>query len=456
MSDRSTDFRDLCDALCEGVLDASGTAELERLVVSDASARRYYIQRTHLHTALYRAVDPASASAPSLTTDAPRSVLRRGFVVAAALAAVVAIAVTWWAVSADTTDAPEPDTDIVATVVDISAVVTDAGGDIVAAGDNFERGEYTVGDGVVELMTRSGVTATFRGPGRFAFVGPDGIVLTHGLVVLDVPTGSPSVTVRVRDFVFRDIGTRFAVSTDGADADVHVYDGAVEMRRGGRALRTLHAGEAGRATTAGVVDIDAVPVDTLLAGRWTIDQELDNAGFESHTPGKPHGIAGWEVFGVAVPEHPNVLRGSKPIVPVHEGEGVAKVFGRFDPEHVYSGLYQELPVVPGERCVGSVYAAHKSGDALVGANAAWCKFDFYDGDGMLIASVDSRERLTADSPVDTYEKLTVEAIVPPGAAAVRFVLIFQQDTDRSPGAALFDDASLRITRPLQSPLTENP
>lgn len=457
MSQHRVDIAELCDLLCEGALDAAGAAALERLVVNDAEARRHYIRRTHLHTALYRAVDPASAVTPSLdgAGDTRMSIARwlGGFV---AIAAVVVAALGAWAYLKPLPVEPIDPPRIVATVVDAAAVLTDVNGDLVPTGADVAAGAFDIGEGAVQLLTRTGATATFRGPGRFTLSGSQRIVLSRGLVVVDVPSGASSLNVRVGDYVFRDIGTRFAVSTDGSGADVHVYDGAVEMRTGGRTIRTLRAGEAGRATGGGVVDIDTVPADTLLAGTWTLDQELTNAGFEIDTPTDQHGIAGWTVFGVAEPDVPNVLRAGKPIATPLDGDHVAKVFGRFDPAHVYSGLYQQLPVEPGERCVGTVNVSHKSGDALAGNNAAWCKFDFVDDNGEPIASVDSPERLTAESPTDTYEKHTVDAIAPPGAVAVRFVLIFQQDTQKSRGAALFDSAALRIDTQPQSSHTEIP
>lgn len=451
MNERPTDIADLCELLCEGALDAAGASALEQLVVNDAEARRHYIRHTHLHTALYRAVDPASAVTPTLadTSDTPPPIARLGWI--AAIAAVIFAALGVWAYLNPTPAPPVELPHIVATVVDGSAVLTDVNGDLVQTGADVAAGGYEIGDGAVQLLTRRGATATFRGPGRFTLSASHRIALGHGLVVVDVPDGATSLNVAAGDYIFRDIGTRFAVSTDGTEADVHVYEGAVEMRTGGRSIRTLRAGEAGRTTASGIIGIDTVAADTLLAGTWTLDQELTNADFEFSASTDERGLAGWTTFGVAEPDDPNVLRAGEPIVTPHDGTYAAKVFGRFDPAHVYSGLYQQVPVEPGERCVGSVYVAHKSTDALAGDNAAWCKFDFVDEVGEVIASVDSSGRLTADSPVDTYEKLDVEALAPAGAAAVRFVLIVEQDKLQSRGAALFDSAALRIdTQPLSS------
>src|SRR5262245_54029676 len=79
MSGLPDDLHRLCDAAVEGRLTPDEAARLERLVLDDPVALRYYVEYLHQHACLqWSAADPAFLSArPTPGRDARRDLVER-------------------------------------------------------------------------------------------------------------------------------------------------------------------------------------------------------------------------------------------------------------------------------------------------------------------------------------------------------------------------------------------
>ena len=80
MNERGDELQSLCESAIEGLLTAEEAARLERLVVDDREARRFYVEYLHQHACLrWSVAEPAFLAAPSLAGAAvsePRATVR--------------------------------------------------------------------------------------------------------------------------------------------------------------------------------------------------------------------------------------------------------------------------------------------------------------------------------------------------------------------------------------------
>lgn len=147
-------------------------------------------------------------------------------------------------------------------------------------------------------------------------------------------------------------------------------------------------------------------------------------------------FAGWDEFS----EGHNVVPDS---VAAHARTGAtaAQLWGRFNgTSDNTSGLYQELPTVPGEVWQAGAFARNRPGDKLVGGNTARVKIEFVDEYGNVI-SAGQLGMVDASSPT-AYREGVVRRTAPAGAKFARAVLEMRQ-VNSAGGAVNFDDASLR-------------
>jgi len=122
-------------------------------------------------------------------------------------------------------------------------------------------------------------------------------------------------------------------------------------------------------------------------------------------------------------------------------EQVLKLFGPFNPDDA-SGTFQTVEAIPGQIYTASAWANNSSVDPLQGGNLADVQLIFLDDGGdelrvlELLAGVD-------DLPLDTWVKLELSAIAPPGTASARIQILHIQINNPPTGGAVFwDDASL--------------
>ena len=107
----------------------------------------------------------------------------------------------------------------------------------------------------------------------------------------------------------------------------------------------------------------------------------------------------------------------------------------------FSGIFQDLPAIPGDEYTAGMWISHSSCNALAGPDRAYASIEFYDDQFTLI------ERYTGafvdeTSPTDEFILSQVTATVPVGATIVRVVGV--HDHNGSTGAVNYDDAFLVV------------
>ena len=327
-----------------------------------------------------------------------------------------------------------------------------ADGRRLAIGTQFLPGRtINLESGIVRLEVEGGAQLVVEGPSRFSIESPKLCKLEWGRVTVRIDGKATGFSVRTADADVVDMGTEFGVarSANGA-TQIEVFDGAVvvaaeavdgEMER----VRFVKGETARVGEDKTIVPLESGEVATRFVRsipRWEV-VDVANPGFEE-AGSEPPAPAAWTTFGMA---GGNLLRESSSTVLPRSGEHVAKLFGRFEDVRNFSGMYQEFLTKPGQQWRVVAFIAHQTGDLLQGENRAFAKFDFVDEAGELVGGSEAASRLTANAPADVYLKSIVEATAPANAARVRVVLLFDQDKNRSAGAALFDDVSLFTVEP---------
>ncbi|MFH0908833.1 MAG: hypothetical protein V1929_08730 [bacterium] len=171
----------------------------------------------------------------------------------------------------------------------------------------------------------------------------------------------------------------------------------------------------------------ALTAGQVMAG----DSVLANAGFEAGT-GTVADV--WAVFGK------NTVRAN---VNTHAGVYAGMASGDNTGMENFGGFFQEAKAREGQQWAGSLWMRHNADDPLKGTCEAFAKIEFYDSSGDYLDALESADRLTSASAVDTYIRSAVLSVAPPKTAWVRFVAMFAQYDGKSPGTVYFDDAELR-------------
>ena len=151
-------------------------------------------------------------------------------------------------------------------------------------------------------------------------------------------------------------------------------------------------------------------------------------------------------FGEWLPYGPGSLAnvGRDPVTAnARSGTQCLKMYGAFNGADNSSGLYQDLPVAPGEIWQASIWARNRPGDLLQGNNQALLKLEYLDSLGNVLAG---QQVITAKTGSPTnYEQFALRREAPANAAFARLVLEFKQFASAA-GAVNLDDAQLqRVT-----------
>ncbi len=179
------------------------------------------------------------------------------------------------------------------------------------------------------------------------------------------------------------------------------------------------------------------PLDVMDGAQPSKFPIVANPGFEALIPASP--LLGWSVFGNSTG---NVLR--EDITP-RSGAYHLKMFGQFNNTTNQSGIYQDVPVRPGQSITVATWARHVTGDAMSGANVAYLDLLFRDAQGQTIET-NNITALTAASARDVHLPVTVTRMAPADAVAARVQLRFFQQGNAG-GAAQFDDVDISLTQP---------
>jgi beta-glucanase (GH16 family) len=150
---------------------------------------------------------------------------------------------------------------------------------------------------------------------------------------------------------------------------------------------------------------------------------------------------------------------------VRTGSNSFKVFGQFDGNENYSGLYQDRSCAPGSSFTADGWLFTPSNDRIAGQNKAWLEVSFRDGSGNMLALYRSDE-VGAGTVPDTWLNLPVTntvdiatyavtghasaLVAPQGTSFARAQIVFKQ-TANSTGAVYVDDCSLVAPGPTEFP-----
>jgi beta-glucanase (GH16 family) len=193
--------------------------------------------------------------------------------------------------------------------------------------------------------------------------------------------------------------------------------------------------------------VDYVRIYAATNGFACGGNALTNPGLEFS------GLANWKLYGAGFN---TLLANTTNSLPIHSGSNAFKVFGQFTGGENYSGMYQDIPSVPGRNYGGNGWAITPSGDQIAVANSAWLEVSFRD----LSSNVLSLYRSAVVDPTSapgTWLNLAItnqfnpttfaligtatNLIAPSGTAFVRYQILFRQPASAN-GSVLFDDLNL--------------
>lgn len=262
-NDWQEDLQQLCEAAIEDRLTPEQLARLERLVLEDPEARRFYVSYAHQHGCLHwSAADPA-LMARGTRKEVPRcesekiavpgaSVQHRkrgvywGLIVAAAVVAAVGLG---WSLLAERE---------IATLVSGHGCKWDGGSLPTETGARLGTGRLRLAEGIARIVFDTGAELTLEAPAELELLSGQRCVLRTGRLVAKVPPSAVGFTVDTPTVVFIDHGTEFGVNVrDGKSSDLQVFNGAVDAKHleSGKTERLL-TGRNRRYGTEEVVDFD--------------------------------------------------------------------------------------------------------------------------------------------------------------------------------------------------------
>lgn len=216
-------LHELASAVIDRNANENQLSELTEILRESPSARDEYLALVDLHAIL--ATDISTAPTVQQPTIAkPGALPRRMWIpFAAALAACLLIAFTWFDV--DDSDAGP---NSFATVAQAAEAVWESGR--IASGSRIGPETMRLKSGLVRIEFDSGVEVTLEGPAVFKLVDVANTELISGLLTATVPPGAEGFTVDTPSAQVIDLGTSFGIDlrSDGF-SNVSVFDGKVEV-----------------------------------------------------------------------------------------------------------------------------------------------------------------------------------------------------------------------------------
>lgn len=226
-------LRRLVDEWHDGTISPEDALALERRLVADGEARSYFFEIAAVEATLPAAVGHA-AGGQETGSVVPLKAWRREWPRwAAVFAAGTFVGAMAWLPGRflKPDGAPSMVSGPVASVSGMRGVTWKDDGHstpLTLVTDEVREIE----SGLIELSLESGTRVLLEGPAGFAVTGANGIRLTHGKLVADVPKGAEGFLVDYPDGEIVDLGTEFAanISPDGGPARFGVFRGEIECR----------------------------------------------------------------------------------------------------------------------------------------------------------------------------------------------------------------------------------
>jgi len=235
-------------ALMNGTLSEAEHAELEKLLINDAEARRQWYLHADIDLGLAEwASTLAVADSHALPKLAPARRARWPWLAAAA--AIVLLGSGWWLVSQR-----EEAGAGVALLRQSAEAVWD--GAAPSSGSMLSRGELHLTSGAALIEFFSGARLLIEAPCRLDLVSSNSAFLHSGKVNAHVPPQARGFTIESATLKLIDHGTDFGfVTQERAAAEVHVFNGEVEIQPVDQTARHLTTGEAAQIENTSVRSI---------------------------------------------------------------------------------------------------------------------------------------------------------------------------------------------------------
>ncbi len=231
----NTDWHDLIQRHMAGLLDDDEATTLQDGLKTDPELRTLYLHYMNLDVALAaqagsNATVNKMLSPPRRSETKQRTSWLQWRPLAAAAAVLLGMAMLWWSQRG----------------VEVEVVQTS---DTISGewrtGDKVRLDHVTMARGSVQLRLASGVLLDVVGPVELKLLDTMQVHLLSGRVTAVVPPAARGFAVETKAGRVVDLGTRFGVATGASDsAEVHVFEGKVEVTTKQKHVLPLAAGEA--------------------------------------------------------------------------------------------------------------------------------------------------------------------------------------------------------------------
>ncbi|MBN9692382.1 MAG: hypothetical protein J0M24_19205 [Verrucomicrobia bacterium] len=243
----SRDFDDAVAAVCHGTASEDQLQALHGLLRTEAAARDEYLLRVELHSWLASESELHLSGPRELTGafagEAPPSEVRRGSIrgrrgkrlgsvwTLAMAAALVFLAVGFWVLRPDLNGGKRGATSkAVALLNRVVDAQWEAGGPIPKLGAPLEPGWIRVRSGLVQVVFYSGARVVLEGPAELQIISPGEAFCPVGRLVAEVPPEARGFRVRTPDLAVTDLGTSFGLAVQATGAELHVFQGSVQVQ----------------------------------------------------------------------------------------------------------------------------------------------------------------------------------------------------------------------------------
>ncbi|MEM7231778.1 MAG: FecR domain-containing protein [Planctomycetota bacterium] len=248
-------IEELSQRVADGLADEATIAELETLMRDDSSAREVYLQTLQLHQDLERKAARGTLHGGRTSIEPPLplepSRRRAGPIVAVAAVLLVAVNVWFWLIDPSGVGA-------VGEIVE----VTETTWATAPPSKSLERDQHLqLTSGSVELRLASGVRVVLEGQVDAVLTNTMEIALHAGQLFASVPNEVHGFRVITRGMDVVDLGTQFGVRVGKTGADVHVFEGEVEVRPSTKSQekQTLKTAQAARFNPQGALETWIAP-----------------------------------------------------------------------------------------------------------------------------------------------------------------------------------------------------
>ncbi|HAV60740.1 MAG TPA: hypothetical protein DCY13_00045 [Verrucomicrobiales bacterium] len=271
----------LLNRYLDQALTPAEKSELEQMLLASAEARAEFWEQARFHALLRRHGEEQQGRHLVFGGQVvafgvePQKLIRLPWVWATALAACLALALFVWLPGRNVDDemfASEAVTIGVATLTRmVDASWDTAEEDAPQPGELLAPGWLHLREGLVQIDFFNGAHVIIEGPAEFEIISAGEMLLKTGRLTGNCPPQARTFKVRSPQMDVVDLGTSFGfnVQTNGS-AEVHVFDGKVEVSRPGTAKpqRELVQGEALRASASG-------NLETAIADRERFPSRVD-------------------------------------------------------------------------------------------------------------------------------------------------------------------------------------